>query len=182
MLRALAWGLLFGSAIASLFWIARPAEPWPWRLWGAALLCIAAAAWFLESPGWKRTLWSFERRSGRDIDGDGVTGKPEPGHTILIDPEKARRANEADAADVERLTRVAKLRAFVNRCYEVGSTAEAKHNVKPGDRAEYLAMRDTLFRLGLADWRVEGKPGAGWRLVHSHFRTLKVIAEHVADL
>ena len=46
------------------------------RVWAFSALAISTVAWLLLLAQTRRLLWQLERWTGKDLDGDGTTGKP----------------------------------------------------------------------------------------------------------
>lgn len=123
-------------------------------------------------------LWATETLTGYDLNGDKQIGKPST--VALVNPAEARRSASQAAATTASEAAHAELLAFVHRCYTVG-TAETAHGVKAGgpDRTVYLRQRDALMALGIAAWKHDGRPKAGWKMAVSYARAQELIAKHV---
>jgi len=123
-------------------------------------------------------LWSVETLTGYDVNGDGKVG--EPAAFTLANPAQARQAAAIAEATTESEAHKAELLAFVHRCYTVG-TGERSHGVRASgsDREAYVRQRDVLLSLGIARWKHDGRPRAGWVMAVSHQKALQIIARHV---
>jgi hypothetical protein len=66
-------------------------------------------------------------------------------------------------------------------CYLSG-TSEASHSITASgpDRVNYTACRDTLFALGLAQWKHPDRPRAGWVMVADPATCKAIVAGHAA--
>jgi len=164
--------LLILSALAAL------AFDWTWHVpavaFGLALAyMLVARLRFMDS-----LLWSVETLTGYDVNGDGKVG--EPAAFTLANPAQARQAAAIAEATTESEAHKAELLAFVHRCYTVG-TGERSHGVRASgsDREAYVRQRDVLLSLGIARWKHDGRPRAGWVMAVSHQKALQIIARHV---
>jgi hypothetical protein len=122
-------------------------------------------------------LWTRERITQHDINGDGQVGKP---HDVtLFDTQNwappARRAQPAVGGTATKRA----LSAFVVTCYVMGQTSERAHGIRPWQRGRYKDFRDALLRLGLAQWRDNGNHQLGWELAASQTDALRAIEAHV---
>lgn len=164
-----------GIPAALLAW----ALAWGWRVPVVVFALALAVGWLWRLRLVDKLLWNVETWVDRDLDGDGVKGKPIASYTVL-QPAAAR-------AEVARETRTAEadgaraaLLEFIDRCFVKG-TSEAAHGVKATgpDRAEYTRKRDVLLSLGAACWRNPQRPRAGWRMCVSRQKARQLVEKHI---
>ena len=137
--------------------------------------CSGVVAFSVELVHEKRQLarevvWEYERATGRDINGDGVIGKPEqrPGVVIRGTPDNRDLTDQDEALD--------ELEEFVRACYVDGHTAETYRVEGDGmDRDRYTYLRDVLIRGGYAEWISRSRPNVGWRFRASAFPTAESV-------
>lgn len=168
----MAWAALVLSGL--LAW----AMGWPWKVpavtFGLVLaLALVARLRFMDS-----LLWSVETLTGHDMNGDGKVGQPAA--FTLANPAQARRTAAQDVDATAQAAQRAELLAFLHRCYQMG-TGERSHGVRASgsDREAYVRQRDVLLNLGIARWKRDGRPRAGWVMAVSHQRALDIIGRHV---
>lgn len=162
-----------------------------WRIWDGDILTWACGgfvaalgvSWVISLGLVRDLLWSIERVTARDLDGDGAQGKPETGHTMLENPDRAREKAQRATRHREQATKLADFLTFWRQCATVG-TSERAHGVKPGTpgQATFRAKRDTLMRLGLARWKDDGNHNGGWELTTDEATALDLLRQHVRDL
>lgn len=156
-------------------------------VWSAKVMAVTFGFTLLGAIIWRfrladSILYRVETFTGLDVNRDGYTGAPAavPMNTYTVaNPHDARRkAREVRQSDTSAKKR-AELTEFVRRCYLAG-TSESAHGVKATgpDRERYTAMRDTLFALGLAEWKNPERPRAGWRMTVPQSEALRILAEH----
>ena len=185
---ALVSGLLVGttaslSVVAGVVLCGGPIVAWLPGIgvgWALTTCGVATVDWFTQRTRVQATVWALERSLGRDLDGDGVQGKPAPAPKagwMAVNAPAARASVEDQQAEAERRTRLAALLAFVRRCVEIG-TSEGAHGLTPTTRPEFVEMRDLLVEIGVARWK--GKlPQAGWELAVSPAQAVSMVKKHV---
>ena len=142
--------------------------------------CVAVGcAWLWRLRLADSLLWEIETITGHDINHDGRVGNPAHAFT-LANPAQARQTAARAVATTENETQKAELLGFVHRCFVTG-TSEGAHGVKASgpDRAAYVRQRDVLLSLGIARWKHDGRPRAGWVMAVSYARAQELIARHV---
>lgn len=153
-----------------------------WALAGFAL--GLAGVWALNLWQAHRLMWKVERVVGRDLDGDQHVGAPpDAGHLLLVNPDRARAQVAQSQAETARRVKTSDLLTFWTRCHTVG-TAQRAHGIDAGSGAalkRYEEMRDTLLRLGLAEWKNPASPKAGWRVVGDMAEGGALLARHVKE-
>jgi len=158
--------------------------------------CIGLFAWRVEAGifgvvvlvvwGWRilrsdALMWRLARVTGRDITGDGSIGQPDPQLTVY-NPADARRKAAAAGLPVRNVERVREsLTAFVYLCASApdGKPTEDALDIPTGDRKGYVAYRDKLMTLGIADWDNPTRHSAGWHLCVAPEDAARIIAQHV---
>jgi hypothetical protein len=161
-----------------------------------AAACIGLFAWRVEAGifgvvvlavwGWRivrsdALMWRLERITNHDITGDGSIGAPDPMLTVY-NPADARRKAAAAGLPVRNVERVREsLTAFVYLCASApdGKPTEAALGIPTGDRAGYVAYRDKLIALGIADWDIPTRHSAGWHLCVTPEDAARIIAQHM---
>lgn len=124
---------------------------------GAGLVVtLGAFLWRLRACD--RTLWTAERLTGRDIDGDGAVGQPaqpwrEP---VLVNPYTGQRARAEDEHAQER----AQFAEFVT---VASADSSARNLERRYGRARATSWRDALIGAGWAAWRTASTRD-GWAL------------------
>jgi len=170
----------FGVAASAMIVTAVLAWYFSWH-WRVVLLVFGLALAYMLVARLRHMdslLWATETLTGTDINGDGHTGQP--GHVALVNPALARAAAAHDVDATEQAAQRAELLAFMHRCYVTG-TSEGAHGVKASgpDRQSYVRQRDVLLSLGIAQWKSEGRPKAGWKMAVSYQRAQELVAKHV---
>lgn len=122
-------------------------------------------------------LFAVEKTLQTDITGDGQIGKPSS--LVVVNGAKARATTASQVKAHASEDKLQELETFVERCYTVG-TSESAQGIKPNNRAAYLAHKDVLFRLGLAENKTSN-PKAGWKMTTDRSTALQTIAEHVTE-
>ncbi len=76
--------------------------------------------------------------------------------------------------------RQAALLAFVDRCYLSGCS-EGAHGITASgpERDNYVACRDVLFSLGLAEWKNPHRAKSGWQMTTDPATCKAIIASHL---
>jgi|GEM_PF-1377682 len=173
--QALITALVAAICMALLTW----AVGWSWRVPVAILALALTGAWLWRLAKTDALLWTVEGLTGVDLNRDGNIGRPERTF-IVANPDQARAAVTREAQQAARSEEQAELLAFLDRCYLLG-TGEHAHGVRASgpERRRYVAARDTLMRLGLAEWKSPGNPRAGWQLTASRHRARQIIEQHV---
>ncbi len=154
---------------------------WSWRVPVAVCGAVFVCSWLWRLRIVDGLLWTVESIIRRDVDGDGQVGAPAPQHAYtLANPAEARSTVAQTARQQAESTRRAELLAFVHTCATHG-TSERAHGVKATgpDREKYLAHRDALLALGVAQWRNADRPKAGWLLATDEEHATAVISRHV---
>jgi hypothetical protein len=154
---------------------------WDWQL---RVILIAFGLTFASAWVWRlrladALLWEVERLTGFDINHDGNLGQP--GRAVLVNPATARAEVMRETADTTAEAERQELARFLHRCFTTG-TSEAAHGITRGSgsqRADYIRRRDVLLSLGIAQWRNENRPSAGWRIAVSHHRAVELLARHI---
>lgn len=158
-----------------LAWVAG----WSWRVPVVAAALVMGYVWLSRLRLVDALLWRIETASGRDVNRDGRIGKPVSG-PVLVNPSAARervaKLHTARASEERRHD----LLVFAGRCHSVGCS-ESAHGVRASgpDRRRFCERRDALMALGLARWKVAGRPNAGWELTTDAETTARTIHEHV---
>jgi hypothetical protein len=160
---AVTGGLLAGLAVFILGELAPGWDVDRWKVWAGLALGIAAVAWGILLWDTRRLLWTAERLTGLDLDGDRQVGKPQE-RLVILNAGQAHREAEAQA-QAERVSEFARFVAAI----PVKGTAQRTWEGELG-REVYQQYRDALFRLGWAGWcstRKNGRPNTrrGWELV-----------------
>jgi hypothetical protein len=153
-------GLLAGAAVvivASTNWGGNLLS-----LWAGITLLVSCVAWVFLLRDSRRLLWTFERLTGQDLDGDQVVGKPEE-RLILLNAATGQKQAHQRALVQEQ----SEFTQFVRRL-DVFGTSQRTWEPEIG-RANYVRYRDALLRLGWAEWNSvdsKGQPNErqGWSL------------------
>jgi hypothetical protein len=153
---------------------------WPAKVIPVTFGLSLALAWFWRLGFADKVLWSVESWMGKDLDGDGSTGKPALGFTT-INGGAARATVARQTVQNATEARQQALQVFVDRCYLSG-TSEGAHGITASgpDRVNYVACRDELLKLGLAEWKNPNRPKGGWRMVADPATAKAIVAGHVA--
>ena len=172
-LQALVTGVIGGSAVTSAICLLWHTALFP--CWPATMALAAGAGWIWRMAESANTLYRTEQMLV-----DAPAPVPfTPSIPLLGRPDEAVNATIAIRDDVRRLANQERLIDFVRRCKTVG-TSESAQGIRPNDRAQYLADRDTLMRLGLATWRGPNHL-AGWELTVAPAQAFVVIRKHVLN-
>ncbi len=168
--------LMVAVAVALLSW----AAGWSWKVTVVMSALSLVASWFWRLRLVDSLLWTAETITQRDVTGDGAIGRPVTSFTVA-NPAQARQAVAQETRQHTEDADKAGLLAFLDKCYLAGC-GEHAHGVKASGpaRAKYVARRDTLLALGIAEWKSPGNPRAGWRLaVPSRPRARQLLEKHV---
>lgn len=167
-LTALSFGLIASTVTAAVCIIAQAGTLITLGAITAAGWCTFAVTFAVDLPHEKALLgraqiWEYERQTGKDIDGDGIIGKPPPADPLVI----SANANSTSLSVAGQEERFAQLDAFIDAIYERNSTTESTHIEGRGmDRdSQYVPFRDALIRGGYARWISQARPNAGWRMI-----------------
>lgn len=169
IITALFITLFVGTLTYSLKW---PVEV-PLVTLGFSLL----VTWFWRLRLFDGLLFAVERITQTDLTGDNQIGKPS--HLIVKNAPVARSKAQSQIKESTTHTRLSALETFTKKCYSIG-TSESAQGIKPNDRATYLENRDTLFRLGIADWK-SSNPKSGWKMLLPEDAALEAIQAHVTQ-
>jgi len=152
---------------------------WSWRVPVVVGALTLAGSWLWRLGVVDRLLWTVESFTGKDVDGDGVTGRPQVSFT-LANPGQARQTIAKEVRAAAASAEQAELLQFVDTCFMRG-TAEGKHGVTAAgpDRTAYLAKRAALLNLGVARWKNPARPRAGWCMACSRQRARQLVTKHV---
>jgi hypothetical protein len=171
-LQAVATAIALAVGAGLLSW----ALAWSWKVPVVVLGLALAGGWLWRLGIADSLLWAVESFTGKDVDGDGVKGRPQMSFT-LANPATARQTVAKEARQTADATRRAALLAFVDKCFMVG-TSESAQGIAAGNRADYLTCRDALLALGVGRWKNPDKPKAGWELAVSRQRARQLVAKH----
>lgn len=173
LLQALITTGAFGIMAGLVAW----AAAWSWRVPVVVVGLALAISWLIRLRLMDRLLWQVERLTGADLNGDGVSGRPTT--YAVANPAQARAAVASELRQADDQAKRAALLAFVDRCY-ISGCSERAHGVAASGptRNAYIANRDTLLNLGLAEWKHAGARG-GWRMCVSRQRAHQIIEKHV---
>lgn len=124
-------------------------------------------------------LWAVETATGLDLDHNGAVGNPSRAYAVM-QPAAARAAVARETRQAAQSAERVALLAFVDRCY-ISGCGEHAHGVRATgpDRAQYVAKRDVLMSLGVARWKKDGNPKAGWQMCVSRQRARQIVERHV---
>jgi len=147
---------------------------WPWETVPTAGAAALTVMWFWRGVARSEAmLWTRERITQHDINGDGTVGRP---HGVtLLNPPAPQPAAEPEPYTTTKQALI----AFTTTCYLTGETSERAHGIRPWQRGRYTDFRDALLRLGLAEWRDPARPRGGWQVVGDLDDALAIIGEHV---
>jgi hypothetical protein len=123
LVQSLTSGVILGAALAAFVSAGGQVSFWAAYKW--TFLLALAGGWLWHLSAAQRTIWTVERMTRRDIDGDGMIGAPapsrpaeaEPGHLLALNPYMGQQAQRADSAERQREQFI----AFVLGC-ALGST------------------------------------------------------------
>jgi hypothetical protein len=144
---------LAGAALAGGLASANEASPWRWAglAFVSVFLIVWALSYYVILRDQRATLWTIETRIGRDLDGDGMTGRPD-GHVILVNPPP----KEDPGARLRR-----QFAEFVHGCETDTSARRWEPQI---GREKYQQWRDALIRMRYATWDNPENPRQGWHL------------------
>jgi hypothetical protein len=154
------------------------------KLAAGAFVITLAGAWLWRLGVVTSLLPVVETVTRTDLDDDGHTGKPEDeGHTLLVNPDRAREKAQRATRHREQAARLADMLGFWRSCQTTG-TAERAHGIRPGtpQQASFRGKRDVLFRLGLARWKDDGNHNLGWVLTTDEPTATELLRQHVQSL
>jgi len=152
---------------------------WSWRVPVVVGALTLAGSWLWRLGVVDRLLWTVESFTGKDVDGDGVTGRPAISFT-LANPGQARQDVAREVRQTAQSAEQAELLQFVDACFMKGC-GEHAHGVKASGpaRQAFIAKRDALMALGVAGWKFPGNPKGGWKLLVSRQRARQLLQKHV---
>lgn len=158
-LQALVTGAVLGAAGGALAGLAG-ADRWlPVSV--AVGGAVTGLAWLVLLSEQRRLLWRVETIIGADLNQDGAVGKPtgapegEPRDRLVLLHSNTERNRSPIRRQFEQ---------FVRGCDAHGTAQNYWESTGGLDRDTYLRFRDSLMRLGWAEWRSTGAPNQGWEL------------------
>lgn len=162
--QALVTGALAGGLV--VFGFSEVAPGWDVnhvKAFAGVALTVAAVTWGLLLVDTRRLLWGIERVIGLDLDRDGHQGEPQE-RLVVVNAGKAQE----QASERRQTERASQFAQFVAALPARGTAARTWE--KNLARDTYQDYRDTLIRLGWAEWnstKRNGQPNErrGWRLV-----------------
>ena len=177
-LTAIGTALALTVAAGALAW----AFGWPARTVLIVFAVTLAGGWLWRLGVADQLVWSIEKWTRKDLDGDGYEDNPANGYA-LVNPGQARATAGRVAQAGQELTRAAELTAFYRAC-AIKGTSEGKLGISPAPtpRAAYCKLRDELIALGVGAWRDPARPRIGWDLVLGPDEALPLIEKHVVSL
>jgi len=140
-------------------------------------LLITMLVWLQRLQVFSQLLWRIESRAGLDLNADGVVGQP---RALVVNPDAAAARARKVRFELEAGVTRRQLEDFLRQAYQVG-TSESAMGIAPGRRGEYVAMRDLLMQLGIADWKNPLNPRAGWELVVPAEEAFNILHQHVIE-
>ena len=161
--QAIITGVLLAGVGAGLGWLFWP-DASPVRVFAALAVVLTTAAWLALLAQTRQLLWMVERAVRADLDGDGSVGRPlaERERLVVVNAPRAQEDAARRAAQAQRSEFV----QFVAQLEARGTSQRAWESLI--GREKWAYYRDTLIRLGWADWNVRrnGRPveRRGWRL------------------
>ena len=158
-LQAAVTGLLFSTAVVTIAWGVWNVDYWP--TWPIVMAPSLAVAWLWRLVAVRETLFITESVLGRDLDGDGVVGKPKTRVVTIQGPQPKPEPPQEDIA--------AEFIQFIQGCEH--DTAMRQWEQVIG-RDQYQKWRDALIQLGWAEWLSDDRR-QGWRLVWSAEEIIK---------
>jgi len=165
-------------ALITMILVAVDVMLWQWEPLAGVVGAVGLLVWAWRIVLGDRLLWKSETVSGRDLDGDGVIGRPEHPF-VLTNRDESRRKADALAAQVWRESRAAELIRFAAACAASGTSEAAQGVGSKAQRAAYIERRDALFDLGLATWKNPAVPNSAWVLKLSPEQTAEFIENYV---
>ncbi len=154
-----------------------------WRMMLGGFVLGITSIWSINLWQSHRLLWTIEKVTRLDLDNDQKIGQPNE-HGMLINPERARNMMTRLEAEKHQWIRTSDLLDFWTRCHLVG-TSQRDHGIDAGSGAalrRYEEMRDTLFRLGLAEWKNPESHNAGWRVIGDLETGTRILMQHMRDV
>lgn len=159
--------LVTGALLAGLvvFALGELAPGWdvdPFKVWLGLALAITALTWLILLGQTRRLLWTIEKLTGLDLDGDQLAGKPTERVVIVgagtAKEQATQRANEHRASLFAQFVAGIPIKGTALRAWEAEMGRET-----------YGDYRDVLIRLGWAEWNSSKKDGSpnerqGWEL------------------
>jgi hypothetical protein len=133
------------------------------KVWSITALAITAGAWLLLLGQTRRLLWTVEKLTGHDLDGDRQVGRPQERLVVVNAPKGQQAANQRGNA-----ARASLFADFVARLPTRGTDARSWE--RELGRETYQEFRDVLLKVGWAKWNSTKKDGTpnerrGWTLV-----------------
>jgi hypothetical protein len=118
-------------------------------VWVIVAGLVATAVWVYLLIESRRLLWTIERVTGRDIDGDGEKGKP------ALPPIQVEVTSGQKQVYLELPGKPEALAALARGVLAGRPMAEDSWSGRAGpfSRSEFRQIRDTLIERGLATWR-----------------------------
>jgi hypothetical protein len=114
-------------------------------LWAGSTLIVTTVLWFFQLAAAQRTIWTVERVTGLDLDGDGERGDPLRWLPIHREGEVSRRASDPAAETWQAFEQ------FVEMAYRNGRTdLRTARNAGYAD-AQWRLFMDALEAAGLVE-------------------------------
>jgi len=171
VLQSLITGALTGAVVTFLAYQLAPGlDASPFVMWASVSLAISTASWLVLLRETRALLWTAEMKSGRDLDGDGVVGKPSERVIVL-------NGSKITVPETPKPQETSGFELFVRGLAIKGTAERGWTDIGSKRYAEY---RDLLLDHGLARWNsygVNGKPNKtqGWELTTSADVILKAL-------
>lgn len=163
LVQALVTGALLGGLV--VFALGELSPGWavePFKVWAGVGLAISTVAWMVLLGQTRRLLWTIEKLTGLDLDGDQRAGKPTE-RVVIVGAGKAKE-QATQRTNEQRASLFAQFVAGI----PVKGTALRAWETEMG-RETFQDYRDALIRLGWAEWNSIKKDGTpnerqGWEL------------------
>jgi len=162
LLIASGWAIVAALAVGILAYFAH----WPWWVIPAVLLATFAVTFASHVTSIiqerRELLWKLETQEGRDLDGDGVVGKPEPFTVELVTKHAGgQRMQFIEFGVEEERARMLAKGLVAGRPF---SESEWTGGGRPFSRREFRELRTELLERGLLEWRNPRAPAQGVEL------------------
>jgi hypothetical protein len=163
-----------GLIVLALGSVAPSLEVDGFRLWALSALVISTATWWILLCQTRSLLWAKEKRTGIDLDGDGIVGPPVALPPIQVEVTSGQKQVYLDLPGKPEALAMLARGVLAGRPMAEDSWSG---RAGPFSRSEFRAIRDTLIERGLATWRNPDAKAQGCELTHAGRAMFRRLAE-----
>lgn len=175
-ITGLVGGLLAGGVAAAMHF------SHPWALGAIAGAATLGAAWVVLLRDQRALLWEIENVTGRDLNGDGVAGRPQPriiNAPVRVEIQERKAKGRGSLRFIDLPAKPEQLRVLAVGVLNGAPMAEASWTGKrrPFSRRQFNRLRDEMLRRGLAVWVNPAAHAQGVQLTSAGRAVFRRLAE-----